>query len=253
MMALQDWNEESLFSRTALLLGSEAMQRLAGARVILFGVGGVGSWCAEGLVRSGIGHLTLVDPDRISPTNVNRQLMATCRTIGQVKVEALRDRLQEIHPEADIIAIQSAYNAETAAGFDLNAYDVVIDAIDSLKDKARLILDASASAARFYSSMGSALKTDPTQIRVAEFWDVRGCPLGSALRKKLRKDKTLPEKPFLCVYDSEVLENRGAPVDPAAEPGYAKKAVTNGTLAPITGIFGFTLAALIIQDLTLIR
>jgi len=252
-MAIKDIEKESLFSRTALLLGDEAMERLAEARLILFGVGGVGSWCAEGLVRSGISHLTLVDPDRVSPTNVNRQSMATSRTIGEVKVEALKDRLIEINPEADIIAIQGAYSSETAAGFDLNRYDVIIDAIDSLKDKARLILDASASGARFYSSMGSALKTDPTQIRVAEFWDVRGCPLGSALRKKLRKDKTLPEKPFLCVYDSQVLENRGAPVDPAAEPGYAKKAVTNGTLAPITGIFGFTLSALIIQDLTGIR
>ena len=241
------------FARTRLLLGDEAMERLAGARVLLFGVGGVGSWCAEALIRSGIGSLTLADPDCISPTNLNRQLMATTRTVGQPKAQVLRDRLLEINPAAEVIALDKAFNAETAEQFDLDSYDAVIDAIDSLKDKALLILRASASKARFYSSMGSALKTDPTQVRVAEFWDVRGCPLGSALRKKLRKDKTLPEKPFLCVYDAEVLENRGAAVDPAAEPGYAKKAVTNGTLAPITGIFGFTLAALVLQDLSGIR
>lgn len=237
------------FDRTELLIGPEAMQRLRCARIILFGIGGVGSWCAESLIRSGIGHLTLVDPDFVAPTNVNRQLMATAETLGRPKAEVLRERLLTINPQADIVARREAFNTETADGFDLGAYDVVIDAIDALRDKALLILKASASTARFYSSMGSALKTDPTKVRVAEFWDVRGCPLGSALRKKLRREKTLPAKPFLCVYDEEVLENRGAPVDPAADPGYAKKAVTNGTLSYITGIFGLTLAGLAIRDL----
>ena len=237
------------FARTALLLGPKAMQRIGRARVILFGIGGVGSWCAEALIRAGIRDLTIVDPDDVAPTNLNRQLMATTATLGHPKVEALRERLLDINPEAAITARREAYNAETAAGFDLSSYDFVIDAIDALKDKALLILDASASRATFFSSMGSALKTDPTKVRVAEFWSVRGCPLGSALRKKLRREKTLPAKPFLCVYDDEVLENRGAPVDPAAEPGYAKKAVTNGTLSYITGIFGLTLAGLVIQSL----
>lgn len=237
------------FDRTELLIGPEAMQRLRDARVLLLGVGGVGSWCAESLIRSGIGHLTLVDPDCVAPTNVNRQLMATVETLGRPKVDVLLERLLTINPEAEIVARREAFSAETAAGFDLGAYDAVIDAIDALRDKALLILTASASPARFYSSMGSALKTDPTKVRVAEFWNVRGCPLGSALRKKLRREKTLPAKPFLCVYDDEVQENRGAPVDPAADPGYAKKAVTNGTLSYITGIFGLTLAGLVIQDL----
>lgn len=237
------------FARTTLLLGDETMERIGRARVILFGIGGVGSWCAEALVRAGIRDITIVDPDDVAPTNLNRQLMATTATLGRPKVEALRERLLEINPEATVTARREAYNAETAAGFDLDSYDFILDAIDALKDKALLILNASAARGTFFSSMGSALKTDPTKVRVAEFWNVRGCPLGSALRKKLRREKTLPAKPFLCVYDDEVLENRGAPVDPTAEPGYAKKAVTNGTLSYITGIFGLTLAGLVIKTL----
>ena len=116
------------------------MTALAKTRVIIFGVGGVGSWCAEGLVRSGITHLTIVDSDRICITNVNRQLMATTRTVGQVKVDAMKDRLLEINPKAEITAIQQIYSAETASQFNLDDYDYVVDAVDSLKDKVQLQL-----------------------------------------------------------------------------------------------------------------
>ena len=202
--------KQSYLARTELLLGQEAMERISAARVILFGVGGVGSWCAEGLVRSGIRHLTIVDSDRISESNVNRQLMATSSTVGKIKVEVLRNRLTDINPEAEIIALREIYSAETASRFDLDSYDYVIDAIDSLKDKCDLIVRAAASRATFFSSMGSALKIDPLRIRVAPFAEVRGCPLGSALRKKLRREGRFPDRPFLCVYDDEVLPNLGA-------------------------------------------
>ena len=154
-------------ARTELLLGADVMARLAEVRVILFGVGGVGSWCAEGLVRSGVKHLTLVDADRISASNVNRQLMATPRTVGQVKVEALRDRLLEIAPDAEIETLQQVFSAETAEEFALDSYDYILDAIDSLKDKGELILRATHTPAVFFSSMGAALKIDPAQVRVA--------------------------------------------------------------------------------------
>lgn len=186
------------------------MQALSEVRVILFGVGGVGSWCAEGLVRSGVKHLTIVDSDRVSITNVNRQLMATTKTVGQVKVEALKNHLLEINPNAEIEAIQAIYCEDTADRFDLDSYDYVVDAVDSLKDKALLILKATASRAKFYCSLGAALKTNPLKVQVAEFWDVRGCPLGAALRKKMKRAGTFPAHKFLCVYDDEVLENRGA-------------------------------------------
>ena len=189
----------AFFSRTELLLGEEAMKRLEDLRVIIFGVGGVGSWCAEGLVRSGVGHLTIVDSDRVCITNVNRQLMATSRTIGMVKVEALRERLQEINPDVEIECRQAIYSEDTAAEFDLDAYDYVVDAIDSLKDKACLILHATRSKARFFSSMGAALKLDPTQISVAEFRQVQGCPLARALRQRFKKMKRFPARKFKCV------------------------------------------------------
>lgn len=202
--------EKAIFNRTELLLGADVMQALSEVRVILFGVGGVGSWCAEGLVRSGVKHLTIVDSDRVSITNVNRQLMATTKTVGQVKVEALKNHLLEINPNAEIEAIQAIYCEDTAERFDLDSYDYVVDAVDSLKDKALLILRATASKAKFYCSLGAALKTNPLKIKVAEFWDVRGCPLGAALRKKMKRAGTFPAHKFLCVYDDEVLENRGA-------------------------------------------
>lgn len=237
-----------IFSRAERLLGTDVMSRLSSLRVIIFGVGGVGSWCAEALVRSGVRHLTLVDGDVVNPSNVNRQLMATTRTVGRPKVEALRERLLDINPEADITPIQAVYNKESAPDFHLEQYDYIIDAIDSLKDKAALIVEASALPGTLFSSMGAACKADPTRIKVAEFWEVRGCPLGAALRKKLRKEKTLPAKPFLCVYDDEVLPNLGDS-SLADNEGNSAKAVINGTLAHITGIFGFTLAGLVIRDM----
>lgn len=196
------------------------MQALSEVRVILFGVGGVGSWCAEGLVRSGVKHLTIVDSDRVSITNVNRQLMATTKTVGQVKVEALKNHLLEINPDAEIEAIQAIYCEDTADRFDLDSYDYVVDAVDSLKDKALLILKATASKAKFYCSLGAALKTNPLKVQVAEFWDVRGCPLGAALRKKMKRAGTFPAHKFLCVYDDEVLENRGADSVGEVEDGF---------------------------------
>lgn len=232
----------SIFTRVERLTGSEGLARLQSARVILFGTGGVGGWCAEALIRSGIGHLTIVDPDCVDESNVNRQLPATTVTIGLPKVEVLKERLLQINPDASVEALQARYTK--GADFNLSSFDVIIDAIDALTDKANLILEASACPGAFFSSMGAACKIDPTKVRVAEFFSVRGCPLGAALRKKLRKNGTLPAKPFLCVYDEEVLPNLGPETDPG--PG---KAVANGTLAHITGIFGFTLAGLAVEHI----
>ena len=134
--------DQAIFRRSELLLGDEAMSRIAEKRVIIFGVGGVGSWCAESLVRSGIRHLTIVDSDSVCASNINRQLMATTETVGCVKVDVLRERLLTINPAAEITAIHEFFTAETADSFHLDTYDYIIDAIDSLKDKALLILMA---------------------------------------------------------------------------------------------------------------
>ncbi len=242
--------QNQLFARTSLLVGDDVMKAFADARVIIFGAGGVGSWCAEGLVRSGVTHLTIVDPDRVNPTNVNRQLQATSKTVGEVKVDALKARLNEINPDADIIALQKVYEDENYLDWHFEDYDYIIDAIDSLKDKISLLLRASQFKAKIYSSMGAALKVDPTKVKVAEFWDVRGCPLGSMLRKRMRQSKTFPHKNIYCVYDEEVLENRGIAPEPADDnPMESKKAVINGTTGHITAIFGMTLAGLVIKDI----
>ncbi len=232
--------------RVGLLVGEDVLARLGEVRVLLFGVGGVGSWCAEGLVRSGVRHLTLVDADVISESNVGRQLMALPRTVGEVKVEALRERLLEIAPDAEITALQKVFTAETAGEFAMEEYDYIIDAIDSLKDKAELILRATRTPAVFFCAMGAALKVDPTQVRVGEFWNVRGCPLGAALRKKFKQNHTWPGHKFRCVYDEEVLPNRGGVGQ--AETELFNKAQINGSLAHITAIFGMTLAGLVIDD-----
>ena len=241
-------SSKEIFNRAELLLGAGVMDRLATARVILFGVGGVGSWCAEGLVRSGVTHLTLVDADCVAPSNINRQRMATVSTVGRPKVEVLKELLLDINPDACIETIQARFTNAAAAGFALETYDYIIDAIDALSDKAALILHATATPATFFSSMGAACKVDPTHVRVASFWEVRGCPLGAMLRKKLRKAGTLPAKDFLCVYDEDLLENRGASTALPEELKFEKKS-HNGSLVTVTAPFGFTLASLVIQDL----
>ena len=240
--------DDAIFRRSELLLGHEAMERIAQKRVIIFGVGGVGSWCAESLVRSGIRQLTIVDSDRVCVTNINRQLMATTKTVGQVKVEALRERLLTINPQAEITALQQVFSEESASKFCLEEYDYIIDAIDSLKDKAALILLACKTNAKLFSSMGAALKLDPTRIKVTEFWKVEGDPLARAIRKKFKHYNRFPEKKFQVVYSDELLENKGCPPDTDETPSLFNKPQTNGSLAHITAIFGFTLAGLVIQD-----
>ncbi len=260
--------EKAIFRRTELLLGNDAVELIGQKRVIIFGVGGVGSWCAESLVRSGIRQLTIVDSDRVCITNINRQLMATTKTIGHVKVEALKERLLTINPSAEITALQRIFTEETAESFDIGSYDYIIDAIDSLKDKALLIEMACQTGARLFSSMGAALKMDPTKIQVAEFWKVKGDPLARALRNRFKKQKRFPKRKFQCVFSDELLPNLGTNATcgteqcmcPKAQSGpgdptllnhewCSSKAQINGTVAHITAIFGFMLAGLVVQDI----
>lgn len=220
-------------------MGDDAMSRISEKRVIIFGVGGVGSWCAESLVRSGIRKLTIVDSDRVSVTNINRQLMATTKTVGEVKVDTLKERLLTINPSADITALQQVFTTETAESFGLDSYDYIIDAIDSLKDKTLLILLACQTKAKFFSSMGAALKLDSTRIKIAEFWKVTGDPLARALRNRFKREKVFPKHKFQCVYSDELLENK-KDIDPDDKG--------NGSIVHITAIFGFMLAGLVVQD-----
>lgn len=248
-----------IFDRTARLLGPEALGRLADTHVIIFGVGGVGSWTAETLVRTGVTHLTIVDADRVAESNINRQLPALTSTVGQVKVDVLRQHLLDINPAADITALHALYNTQTAPTFPLGEYDYIIDAIDSLADKALLILNATRAMAsghtKFYSSMGAALKIDPSRIAVTEFWKVKGCPLAAALRRRFKKSDTFPAHKFKCVYSDELIHNHPdyipASANTAGTPQMTfNKVAVNGSLMHITAIFGITLASLIIRDVT---
>ncbi|MDE5900993.1 MAG: tRNA threonylcarbamoyladenosine dehydratase [Muribaculaceae bacterium] len=227
----------NFFSRTEYLIGSDGIDSLHNTRVILFGVGGVGSWCAEALIRTGISHLTIVDHDTVAPSNINRQLPATSATLGQPKVQIMRRRLLEINPQADIVARDERYCAETAESFPLADYDYVIDAIDSLADKALLIRMATAAprTTTLFSSMGAARKLDPLQMRVSEFWQVKGCPLAAALRQKFKRSGQFPARKFKAVWSPEVRQN------------LINDAESNGSLVHITAIWGMTLASLVIN------
>jgi tRNA threonylcarbamoyladenosine dehydratase len=257
--------EKGIFQRTELLIGKSKMDKLREKRVIIFGIGGVGSWCAESLVRSGISQMTIVDSDRVCVTNINRQLMATTKTVGKVKTEVLKERLLEINPTAEITAFQMIYSQDTHDFFKLDTYDFIIDAIDSLSNKIHLIQQATLTNAVFFSSMGAALKMDPTRIRVAEFWKVQGCPLAAALRQRLRKSGGLTKK-FMCVYSDELLQNLGENASCGTEKCMCPKAIAgpgdpdlvnhewcslkakiNGTTSYMPAMFGMTIAGLVTQ------
>lgn len=227
---------KEFFQRGALLLGDETMARAAATRVILFGVGGVGSWCAEALVRSGIGALTLVDPDNVCPSNVNRQLMATSSSLGRPKAEVLRERLLDINPDAQITVRTERYGPDSADSFPLDSFDYILDCIDSRHDKMLLIEKGLESGRPFFSSMGAALKVDPTQVRVCDFWHVEGDPLARSLRKQLLRQGRVPERPFLAVCSAEL-------------PREGREDGVNGSLVTVTAAFGLAMASLVLRDL----
>ena len=214
------------------------MTRLKEIRVIIFGIGGVGSWCAEALVRTGLRHLTIVDSDCVADSNCNRQLMATVKTLGRLKVEALAERFTEINPEAEVTALSLRYTAETAEQFHLEDYDYVVDCIDSVRDKADLILRTTGNTgAKLFCSMGAALRTDPTLVRTAEFRNVKGDALARALRNRFKRDGRFPGRKFRCVYSEEQAARNLFEAD------------GNGSLMTVTAAFGLTLASRVINDL----
>lgn len=226
--------------RTAVVAGPEMMDALARTSVAVFGVGGVGSWCVEALARTGVGAITIADPDCVAQSNINRQLPALVTTVGQAKVDVLARRIADINANCAVKALQKRYTPETAADFGLDNYDYVVDAIDSLPDKASLILRCTSAAtaprAGFVSSMGAARKLDPARVSVAEFWKVEGCALARALRTRFRRSGEFPGRKFRCVYSPESIPQCG-------------DAGANGTFMHITATFGLRLASLIIEDI----
>jgi len=225
---------DDFFARSEALLGEKAMETLRNTRVIIFGVGGVGSYAAEALIRTGLTHLTIVDGDTVQASNLNRQLPATRATMGLPKVEALKARLLEINPDADIITVPEMINGEWLAVRGLEGYDYVIDAIDSVNDKTDLILYATRARVKIFSSMGAALRFDPTQVTTGELMSIKGDALAKAVRARMKKLDRYPSKKVRCVYSLE----------------QAQRCETRGSLMQVTAVFGLTLASLVIQDIT---
>lgn len=235
------------FSRSEALLGAEAMERLRNERVILFGVGGVGSWCAEALIRTGLIHLTIVDGDVVQASNVNRQLPATHETIGRPKVEVLRERLLTINPEAEIVAINAMYKPNDKSfplGEDLGEapFNYIIDAIDDVPAKTDLIINATrVRGIKVFSSMGAALRFDPTAVTTGELMTIKGDALAKAVRARMKKLGVKPYKKVKCVYSEE-----NAKPLPASPEGKEK---IKGSLMQVTAVFGCTLASMVIEDI----
>lgn len=222
------------FARTQMLLGDAAMQALAGARVAIFGIGGVGGYAMEALVRSGIGSLVLVDADTVDITNLNRQIIALLPDVGRPKVEVAAERIHQINPAAEVECRQVFYSEETAADFDFTQYDYVVDAIDSVRSKIALIMQAYHSGVPIVSSMGAGNKLQPGMLRVADIYQTSVCPLARVMRRELRK-RGLPG--LRVVYSTEEPVN-------AAEGGR-----TPGSIAFVPSVAGLILAGEVIRDI----
>jgi tRNA A37 threonylcarbamoyladenosine dehydratase len=254
-----------MFQRLSLLTGADVLGALEKTRVSLFGLGGVGSWCAEALARSGLGYIELVDSDRICVTNINRQVQATSRTLGLSKAEALKKRLLEINPRCSVQARETVFSRDNAEIFGIEKADYCIDAIDSLTYKLDLIEYAALAGVRFFSSMGMAQKLDPTRLRTASIWDTRGCPLARLVRQGLRKRGFTGD--FTAVYSDERLpRHEEIPLSCGASGGRcfcpardgdgeegpewcSGKKVINGSAVTVTAAAGMILASLVLRDL----
>ena len=213
--------------RARPLLGDRALSRLATLRIAVFGVGGVGSWCAEALVRSGARRLVLIDDDIVAPSNLNRQCEATDETLGAPKVEAMKSRLLSIVPDAEIEALRVRFEPDSA----LPDADIIVDAIDSVDSKAALILAATEKGVPIVSSMGAALRRDPTKVELRRFDKVEGDGLARALRQRFKRLGRYPAKRFMAVCSTE---------PPAALE-------TRASLMQVTAVFGMTLAAEVVR------
>ncbi len=243
------------FSRTELLLGSEAMSKLYNSKVTIFGIGGVGSYTAEGLARSGIGRFVLVDDDAVCLTNINRQLIATRKTVGKPKVEVMRDRILEINPKAEVVTYQKFFLPETSDELIHEDGDYIIDAIDTVTGKIELILRAQAKNIPIISCLGAGNKLDPTAFEVDDIYNTSVCPLAKVMRKELRKrevsqlkvvySKEIPIKP----REEEVNTCKGNCICTKKDRTCLEKRQIPGSIAFVPSVAGLIIAGEVIKDL----
>lgn len=232
---------EDEFSRTQLLIGAEALLKLKKSKVAIFGIGGVGSYTVEALVRSGVGKIVMVDNDKVSLSNINRQLPATRETIGQAKVESMKKRLLSINPNCEIITFEKIYLPEVAHELLADDYDYIVDAVDMVTAKIDLVLQAQKRGIPIISAMGAGNKMDPTRFEVADIYQTSVCPLAKVMRKELRKRNIAKLK---VVYSKEV------PIKPLRghEDGERRKPVP-ASIAFVPSVSGLIIAGEVIKDI----
>ena len=244
------------FSRTQLLVGKEAMERLANARVAIFGIGGVGGYVVEALARSGVGTLDLIDDDKICLTNLNRQIIATRSTIGKYKVDVAKARVLDINPKAVVNTYQTFYVPETAEQFDFSQYDYVVDAIDTVTGKINLVMQAEQTHTPIISSMGAGNKMDPTAFRVADIYKTSVCPLAKVMRRELKKRgiKKLKvvyseEKPLTPIEDESISCKSHCVCPPGTVRKCTQRRQVPGSNAFVPSVVGLIIAGEVIKDL----
>lgn len=242
------------FSRTELLLGKPAMDRLAGCRVAVFGIGGVGGYVCEALARSGVGALDLIDDDKVCLSNINRQIIATNKTVGQYKTDVMKERILDINPDAKVNTYRCFFLPENASDFPFDKYDYVVDAIDTVTAKIELVMQCQNSGVPIISSMGAGNKLDPTKFRVADIYKTQMDPLAKVMRRELKKRgvkklKVVYSEEEPVLPDADSAENQ---VDAGTARQGPKRRSTPGSTAFVPSVAGLIIAGEVIKDLIII-
>ncbi len=245
------------FSRTELMFGNEGMNRLSNARVAVFGIGGVGGYTVEALARAGIGKLDIIDDDKVCLTNINRQLIATRKTVGKYKVDVMKERILEINPKAEVTTYQCFYTPETSDQFDFSQYDYIVDAIDTVSGKIEMVLRANEKNVPIISCMGAGNKLDATKFEVADIYKTSVCPLAKVMRRELKVrgvkklkvvySKELPKKPL---EDMAISCKTGCICPPGAERKCTARRQIPGSNSFVPSVAGLILAGEVIKDIT---
>ncbi len=244
------------FSRTQLLLGPEGMKKLSESRVAVFGIGGVGGYAVEALARSGVGALDLIDDDKVCLTNINRQIIATRKTVGKYKVDVAEERIHDINPDCVVKTYKTFYMPDTASQFDFSEYDYVIDAIDTVTGKLELIEQAKKAGTPIISSMGAGNKLDPTAFEVTDLYKTSVCPLAKVMRRECKKRgiKSLKvvyskEEPIRPLEDMSISCRQHCICPPGAERKCTERRDIPGSTAFVPSVVGLIIAGEVIKDL----
>ena len=232
---------EEKFSRTQLLIGKEGIEKLAKSRVAVFGVGGVGGYVIEALARSAVGYIDIIDNDTVCESNINRQIIATTKTLGRLKVDVAKERILEINPDANVKAYNMFFTPQNAHEFDFKNYDYIIDAIDTVSGKLALIEKAKEHKIPIICSMGAGNKLDPTKFEVSDISKTTVCPLARVIRTELKKRK---------ITDVKVVYSKETPIKPntSEEENFSKKQIP-GSISFVPSVVGLIIAGEVIKDL----